>query len=72
MEDYIVTEWRTTQLRSGGLHKDNNRGCGGPYDRSLPAASYEINLYVVLATNPLLVREANGSHSSSFDNRAYR
>ena len=34
-------------------------------------ASYEINLYVVLATNPLLSREANRSHPS-FDNLAYR
>ena len=30
-------------------------------------ASYEINLYVVLATNPPLVRGANETHPS-FDN----
>ena len=34
-------------------------------------ASNEINLYVVLATNPLLVRGANRSHLS-FDNPVYR
>ena len=34
-------------------------------------ASCEINLYVVLATNPLLVREANRSHFP-YDNPVYR